>query len=292
VMERMRFKLTIAYDGGAYAGWQVQKRGVGVQQKIEEALTRLFPHAGRVHSSSRTDTGVHAVGMVAHVEIPRAEFKMPEEKLLLAVNAHLPEDIRVVSARQCASDFHARFQATGKQYRYFVWNHAAMNPLWRRYAWHVPGRLDGGAMREASRVFLGQHDFRSFAATRSYEPVSTVRTVRRCDMRRRGSLLTFVIEGDGFLYKMCRGMVGTLVQVGQGKIAVDAMAEMLARRDRRMAGMTAPAQGLVLWRVEYPVGAADCSIAQIQAETDEGEMEQVEAGRRRFIVRDGMGVES
>jgi tRNA pseudouridine38-40 synthase len=289
-MERMRFKLTIAFDGGAYAGWQLQKRGLGVQQKLEEALARLFPHAGRVHSSSRTDTGVHALGMVAHVEIPKAEFRMPEEKLLLALNAHLPEDIRVVSARQCASDFHARFHATGKQYRYFVWNHAAMNPLWRRYAWHVPGRLDGEAMREASQVFLGQHDFRSFAATRNYEPVSTVRTVRRCDLRRRGTLLTFVIEGNGFLYKMCRGMVGTLVQVGQGKIAVDAMAEMLARRDRRMAGMTAPAHGLVLWHVEYPVGTADNGIAQAQADSQTGEIG--EAGRRRLNDRGGMGVES
>jgi tRNA pseudouridine38-40 synthase len=291
-MERMRFKLTIAYDGGAYAGWQLQKRGLGVQQKLEEALGRLFPHAGRVHSSSRTDTGVHALGMVAHVEIPKAEFRMPEEKLLLALNAHLPEDIRVVSARQCSSDFHARFHATGKQYRYFVWNHAAMNPLWRRYAWHVPGRLDGEAMRKASQVFLGQHDFRSFAATRSYEPVSTVRTVRRCDMRRRGTLLTFVIEGDGFLYKMCRGMVGTLVQVGQGKIAVDAMAEMLARRDRRMAGMTAPAHGLVLWRVEYPVGTTGSGIALAQAHADAGETVVVEEGRRRLNDRGGMGVES
>lgn len=291
-MERLRFKLTIAYDGGAYAGWQVQKRGVGVQQKIEEALARLFPHAGRLHSSSRTDTGVHAVGMVAHVEIPKAEFRMPEEKLFLAMNAHLPEDIRVVSARICAPDFHARFQATGKQYRYFVWNHAAMHPLWRRYAWHVPGRLDRGAIREASQVFLGQHDFRSFAATRRYEPVSTVRTVRRCDIRRRGSLLTFVIEGDGFLYKMCRGMVGTLVQVGQGKIAVDAMVEMLAQRDRRMAGMTAPAQGLVLWRVEYPTGAAGSRMAQGQAGADAGEIEQIGGRGRRLMERGGMGVES
>jgi tRNA pseudouridine38-40 synthase len=247
----MRIRLTIAYDGGGYTGWQMQKTGVGVQQKVEQALGQLFPHAGRVHSSSRTDTGVHAVGMVAHVDIPEAEFRMPVNKLRLALNAHLPEDIRVLSAQRCAADFHARFEATGKQYRYFLWNHAAMNPLWRRHAWHIPGRLDVEAMRLASRAFLGRHDFRSFAGTRHYEPASTVRTVKRCDVRRRGCLWTFVIEGDGFLYRMCRGMVGTLVQVGQGKIAVDAIAGILAQRDRRVAGMTAPAHGLVLWRVEY-----------------------------------------
>jgi tRNA pseudouridine38-40 synthase len=248
----MRFRLTIAYDGAAYAGWQVQKTGLGVQQRLEEALARLFDHAGRVHSSSRTDTGVHAIGLVAHVEIPDREFRMPVGKLILALNAHLPEDIRVMAARRCEPDFHARFSATGKEYRYFVWNHAAMNPLWRRQAWHVPGRLDLRAMRNAARTFVGRHDFRSFAATRSYEPGCTVRTVRRCAIRRQGALLTFVIEGDGFLYKMCRGIVGTLVQVGQGKIPVEGLNEMLAQCDRRVAGMTAPAHGLVLWRVQYP----------------------------------------
>src|SRR5271169_5370268 len=121
--------MTIAYDGTNYAGWQAQKTGVGVQQRVEEALGRLFPGAMRLHSSSRTDTGVHALGMVAHIEIPRAELRMPVAKLALALNAHLPEDIRVLSAARCRADFHARFDASGKQYRYCVWNHAAMNPL-------------------------------------------------------------------------------------------------------------------------------------------------------------------
>jgi tRNA pseudouridine38-40 synthase len=282
-LKAMRFKLTIAYDGGAYAGWQVQKCGVGVQQKLEEALACLFPHAGRVHSSSRTDTGVHALGMVAHVEIPESEFRMPVSKLLLALNAHLPDDIRVTAACHCAADFHARFQATGKQYRYFVWNHEAMNPLWRRYAWHVPSHLDLKTMHAASRVFLGRHDFRSFAATRSYEPSSTVRTVLRCDVRRRGPLLTFIIDGDGFLYKMCRGIVGTLVQVGQGRIALDSMDEMLTRRDRRFAGMTAPAHGLVLWRVDYTAaekGATENAAQRSAAVTADREHAWIPRGMR------------
>jgi tRNA pseudouridine38-40 synthase len=247
----LKFKLTIAYDGANYAGWQAQKIGTGVQQMVERALEKLFPGTGRIHSSSRTDTGVHALGMVAHVEIERAKFRMPHAKLALALNAHLPEDVRVMSARRCRADFHARFDAAGKQYRYFVWNHTAMNPLLRRQAWHVPRRLDLAAMRSAARLFLGTHDFKSFAASRSYEAESTVRTLTRCDLKSSWALLTFIIEGNGFLYKMCRGIVGTIVQVGQGRIAAEDIRRILDGKDRRLAGMTAPAQGLVLWRVFY-----------------------------------------
>ncbi len=245
----MKFKLVIAYDGTAYAGWQVQKIGLGVQEIVEKAMARLFPHAGRLHGSSRTDSGVHALGMVAHVEIPSEEFRMPVRRLALALNAHLPADIRVMSAESCADDFHARFQAIGKQYRYLVWNHRSHNPLLRDQAWHVPGTLDLAAMREAARRLLGRRDFRSFAANRNYELEVTIRTLTRCDLRKAGALLTFVIEGDGFLYKMCRGVVGTLVQVGQHKIDADQVEQILEKRDRRTAGMTAPAHGLILWRV-------------------------------------------
>jgi tRNA pseudouridine38-40 synthase len=250
-MDMLKFRLMIAYDGTGYAGWQVQKIGVGVQQRVEEALARLFPSQPKVHGSSRTDTGVHALGLVAHVEIPRAEFKMPLRRLPLALNAHLPEDIRILAASRCRTDFHARFDASGKQYRYLVWNHRAMNPLLRSQAWQVPGKLDLPAMRAAARVFVGPHDFRSFTANPGYERESTIRRISRCDVRRSGRLLTFIIEGDGFLYKMCRGIVGTLVQVGQGKIAVSGIRKILAHRDRRVAGMTAPAHGLVLWKVFY-----------------------------------------
>jgi tRNA pseudouridine38-40 synthase len=246
-----KFKLIIAYDGTAYEGWQVQKTGTGVQEKIEAALAKLFPGKPRLHSSSRTDTGVHALGMVAHFEIPRAEFKMPVAKLSLAINAWLPHDIRVLSATRAPKDFHARFDASGKEYRYYVWNHTGMNPLIRHTAWHVTRPLDFKAMQSAARTFIGTHDFKSFAGTRNYEMETTVRTMRRCDIRKNGPLLTFTIEGDGFLYKMCRGIVGTIVQVGLGKFPASEIKTMLAKRDRRVAGMTAPAHGLVLWKVLY-----------------------------------------
>ena len=251
MQEKLKFKFVISYDGTNYAGWQVQKTGTGVQEKIEAALQKLFQVDIRLHSSSRTDTGVHALGMAAHCEIPAARFKMPDEKLLLAINAHLPGDIRIASATRCASTFHARFDAQGKQYRYQVWNHAALNPLLRHQAWHVPQPLDMAAMRKAASLFVGTRDFKSFAANRNYEMETTIRTVHRCQIRRSGPLITFVIEGDGFLYKMCRGMVGTLVQIGQGKLAVAAVGRIFASKDRRAAGMTAPALGLILWKVYY-----------------------------------------
>ena len=247
----LKFKLVIAYDGSAYQGWQWQKIGVGVQQKIEEALVKYFPSAPRVHSSSRTDTGVHALGMVAHFEIPKSELNMSVPRLALALNHYLPDDIRVLSAVRAPKTFHARFNASGKQYRYFVWNHHAMNPLLRHRAWHMPRPLDFAKMRAAAKLFVGRHDFKSFAATHNYAMDHTVRTLTRCSIKRAGHQLTFIIEGDGFLYKMCRGIVGTIVQVGYGKFPPGEIRTMLAKTDRRAAGMSAPAHGLVLWKVFY-----------------------------------------
>lgn len=247
-----RLKLTIAYDGTNYAGWQIQKSGVAVQELIEKALHKIFAIDLRLHGSSRTDAGVHARAMIAHVDIPREKFKMVPRKLALALNAHLPEDIRVMHAARAKADFHARFHAKGKQYRYYIYNHHAMDPLLRLTAWHVPQALDFPRMRQAARAFVGKHDFEAFAANRGYKMESTIRTVTRCDVKKNGPLITVIIEGDGFLYKMCRGIVGTLAQVGQEKFAPSEIPEMIATKDRRAAGMSAPAHGLVLWKVFYP----------------------------------------
>jgi len=176
---------------------------------------------------------------------------MTAQKLALALNAWLPEDIRVVSAARAAKGFHARFDASTKEYRYFVWNHPAMNPLVRHTAWHVPRVLDPKAMRRAASFFAGKHDFRAFTSNPGYERESTVRTLSRCEVHKKGPLLTFIISGEGFLYKMCRGIVGTLVQIGLGKFPADEVRTMLAKKDRRIGGMTAPAHGLVLWKVRY-----------------------------------------
>jgi tRNA pseudouridine38-40 synthase len=247
-----RYKLIVAFDGAGYEGWQAQKTGTGVQQKIEEALAKLFPAAPRVHGSSRTDTGVHARAMAAHFDIPAEQATIPPEKLLLALNAWLPEDVRVMRVTKAATEFHARFDAVAKEYRYQIWNHPVMQPLLRRTAWHVKRKLDLAAMRAAAKQFVGRHDFRSLRANPDYDTESTVRTIRRCEVRRAGPLFTVVIEGDGFLYKMCRAIAGTLAQVGEGKLKPSDIRAILERRDRRFAGMTAPAHGLTLWRVIYP----------------------------------------
>jgi tRNA pseudouridine38-40 synthase len=247
----LRLKLIIAYDGTNYQGWQVQKVGLGIQEVIEKAIANIFQEQVRLHGSSRTDTGVHARAMIAHFDLPRKNLKMHVSKIPLALNSQLPEDIRIMEARQVSSEFHARFNAKGKQYRYLVYNYHAQDPLLRSSAWHVPQKLDLAGIRHAASHFIGKRDYAAFANNRNYEMESTVRTLHRCDVRKQGPLLTFIIEGDGFLYKMCRGIVGTIIQVGQGRFSSSDIAKMLDARDRRLAGMTAPAHGLVLWKVFY-----------------------------------------
>ena len=250
-MGSVKLKLTVAYDGARYKGWQVQKSGITVQQRVEEAFKKLFPSVGRVHSSSRTDTGVHARGMVAHVEIQKDEYRIGELKLRLAMNALLPDDVSVTEVKRVPGNFHARFDATGKQYRYMIWNNPVANPLKRHVAWHVPRELDFVRMQKGAKYFIGNHDFSAFAVKREYEMRSTVRVVTNCKLYKKGSMLMCVIEGEGFLYKMCRGIVGTLVEVGVGKLKPIDVRNILKSCDRAKAGMTAPAHGLILWKVKY-----------------------------------------
>jgi tRNA pseudouridine38-40 synthase len=246
-----RYKLVIAYDGTQYAGWQIQPSGLAVQECVNIAMHKLFPGASILQGSSRTDAGVHARGMVAHVDIPKTEARMTGYKMVLALNAHLAEDIRVCKVTRAPSTFHARFNAKGKQYRYLIWNHSAMDPLLRTQAWHVTRKLNIQAMRDGARLFIGKKDFKSFAANHGYEIKSTIRTLTACRIQKSGPLISFVIEGDGFLYKMCRGIVGTLVQVGLGRFPAEQITEMLEKRDRRLSGMSAPAHGLILQKVFY-----------------------------------------
>jgi tRNA pseudouridine38-40 synthase len=246
-----RLKLTIAYDGTQYQGWQVQKVGLGIQEVIEKAIARIFQEQVRLHGSSRTDTGVHARAMIAHIDLAAEKIKMPIAKIPLALNSQLPEDIRILDAKRAPSDFHARFSAKRKEYRYFVYNFHAHDPLLRGQSWHVPQALDIPSIRKAASRFIGTRDYAAFANNRNYEMESTVRTLHRCELRKQGPLVTFIIQGDGFLYKMCRGIVGTIIQVGQGRFTPQDIGVMLEARDRRLAGMTAPAHGLVLWKVFY-----------------------------------------
>ena len=208
--------------------------------------------------------------MAVHFEVPAVEVRrISPARLPIAINSLLPHDIRIQSAVRKPAKFHARFDATGKQYRYFVWSSVGMNPLLRHTAWHVPRQLDLPAMRAAAKLFVGERDFQSFAANPGYKRTTTVRNLTRCEIKKSGAQLTFIIEGDGFLYRMCRGIVGTLVQVGMGKFTPDEVETMLAKADRRVAGMSAPAHGLVLWMVYYSTQGRKVAKLRNQAEAEE-----------------------
>jgi len=246
-----RFKLTIAFDGTAYHGWHAGRSGRGVADHIEKALAVLFPSAPSLVSSSRTDSGVHALGMAAHFDIAETDSAMPARRLLPALNALLPPNIRILTAARTCPSFHARFSATSKQYRYHVWNAPVMNPLLHGRAWHVPQELDLKAMRKAASLLCGRHDFRAFTSRRDGELAESCRTLTRITIRKSGPLLTIIIQGDGFLYKMCRGIVGTLVKTGRGMMTSSMVEQLLSEPSAHVGRLNAPACGLILWKVCY-----------------------------------------
>ena len=244
-----RFKLTVAYDGTAYSGWQVQPDHASVQQVIEQTLAGIVGHAVKVHGSGRTDQGVHARGQVAHVDLT---CRMGADAVQRALNARLPPDIRIRKASRARPDFHARRSATAKEYRYFVWNDALVLPDKRLYAAHAYRPLDLAAMRDGARRFVGRHDFASFTANPQREVESTVRTIFAFAVVRRGKELVFRVSGEGFLYKQVRSMVGFLMRVGEGAEKPEAVSELLTSCAPRKARVPSAApHGLFLWQVWY-----------------------------------------
>ncbi len=249
------FKLTLAYDGTNYAGWQSQPDRRTVQGSLESALLTVTGKSIRTMASGRTDAGVHAVGQVVGF---RSESRLEPDVLLRALNANLPHDIRVVASQEAAADFHPIRDARRKIYRYFIDDHPVPDPFERHYVWQFPTRLDETAICDAARALIGRHDFVSFQ-TRGSERESTVRAVSICVERQvsvrapeiPGSRLAITVSATGFLYNMVRNIVGTLVEVGRGSKAASWVATVLQARDRRAAGPTAPPQGLFLWHVEY-----------------------------------------
>ena len=241
-------RLTIAYDGTNYAGWQRQTNGLSIQQLVEEAFAPLVDGvAPDVAGASRTDAGVHAVGQVASV---KADLDLQPIAVLRAMNTRLPEDIRVMDAAEATPGFHARFHAVGKTYRYRMITSSVMPPLERFYAWHAPGRKRLEAMRVAAAALVGTRDFESFQG-RGASVRETVRTMHRIDLEQRDDEVVISIDGDGFLRHMVRTIAGTLAEIGDGARPVDDMARILAARDRREAGPTAPACGLTLMTVRF-----------------------------------------
>ena len=244
-----RLKLIIAYDGGHFAGWQSQKHGNTVQDHLESAFRQINGEPVRVHGAGRTDSGVHALAQCAHADV--ASDRFPSSRWTAALNASLPPHLRVLSCRPVASDFHARFSATGKVYRYRIWTGPILPPLEFGRVWHVYRDPDFSVIKTAAAHFLGRHDFAGFAANRGHLERDTWRTIRSVKVNRRGFLWTLEFDGDGFLYRMVRLMVGALTDCAAGKIDVSELIRRLKRPNNHGARLAAPASGLYLIRVRY-----------------------------------------
>ncbi len=247
-----RYKLTLEYDGAPYVGWQRQDNGPSIQAHLEAAIERFAGETVVVHGAGRTDAGVHAVGQVAHFDLERDK---DEDTVRDALNFHLkPEPIAVREAAVAPDDFHARFSATHRTYRYWIVNRRAPLALDRGHAWWIPAPLDVPAMATAAQVLIGRHDFTTFRASEC-QAKSPVKTLDRLDIHCDGERIEFIVAARSFLHHQVRNFVGTLRWVGEGRWSAADLAGALAKKDRRAGGVTAPAHGLTLLRVDYDSGA-------------------------------------
>jgi tRNA pseudouridine38-40 synthase len=244
-------KLTIAYEGTDFAGWQVQPEAATVQGTLSSAIGRITGEKVLPQGSGRTDAGVHALAQVATFQ---TDSVVPTGNFVVALNDVLPASIRVLSAEEVAADFHPRKSAQAKTYRYRIYREAICSPFLSRYVWHYPYPLDEPAMREAAPLIEGEHDLTSFAAVdpeRGREGVSNVRRIFSSQWRRESCELIYEVRGSGFLHHMVRNLVGTFLLVGKGTLKPADVTRILGARDRSVAGATAPASGLYLVDVEY-----------------------------------------
>ncbi len=242
----MKYLIRLSFVGTAYCGWQTQKNGPSVQQCVMDALRRIFGEVSEFSGCSRTDSGVHALDFCASFSVPKT---LPCEKLIAALNANLPRDIAVHSAKEVDDDFHARYCVVKKEYCYRIRTAATRSPFGEDREWHRPGEYDLQALNKAASYLCGTHDFRSFMASGSKIEDCT-RTVYDAHFEVEGDTLLFYVSADGFLYNMVRIMVGTLLEVPR-RYSPEEVGRIVEAKDRSQAGMTAPAQGLYLSRVEY-----------------------------------------
>lgn len=243
-----RYKVTIAYDGTDYFGWQIQPNNVSVQGTIENALFKLSGERIKVHGSGRTDQGVHARAQAAHFDIDKS---FTEKALTRAMNAVLPEDIRILNSQKVSRTFHARKDAKNKEYRYFIWNNEVMPPCLRKYRTHIRTALDIDAMQEAAASLVGLHDFSSFCSKRYAEEEDFVRNLLTLNVKKKGNEIVVTARSEGFLYKMVRSITGYLLNVGKGKVRPAQTSKVLAGRKRTQHVQTARPEGLFLWKVTY-----------------------------------------
>ncbi len=243
-----RVKLTVAYDGTNYCGWQVQPNGVTIESELNKHLSELLKEDIHVIGASRTDSGVHARGNVAVFD---TSARMPAEKISYAMNTRLPEDIRIQDSCEVSSDFHPRFCRTVKTYEYKICNRRFPDPCSRLYSLFYYWDLDEKKMQQAADHLVGTHDFTSFC-THKPEVTNHVRTIYSLTVTRDGDMITIRIRGNGFLYNMVRIIAGTLLRVGSGMMEPEQIPEILKARDRNLAGDTARPHGLTLVKIEYP----------------------------------------
>ncbi len=243
-----RIRTIVSYDGTDYVGWQTQPNGIAVQEVIERAIWEVTGEHASLQGSGRTDSGVHARAQVAHFD---TDARMAADKFAIALNTHLPADVRILYSEEVSPDFHARFSAKEKQYRYFVQTGPHADVFARRYALHAYMPLDLAVMNEAAALVVGTHDFSAFMSA-GREVESAVRTVSLSHWEKQGKCLVYTVQGNGFLYNMVRILVGTMVGMGSGRIPADSMEKALSSLSRKDAGPTALPHGLVLWRVKYP----------------------------------------
>ena len=243
-----RIALIVEYDGTNYCGWQIQKNGISVQQRLEEALEKALKVKTPDVGAGRTDARVHALGQVAHFD---ADTDIPPDKFFYVLNTLLPDDIRIKRSFAAPEGFHARFSAKGKHYQYRIRNTREKGAVDRLYTMFVPVPLDIGKIREAAAYIEGEHDFAAFCAAGSDLKGTTVRTVYSVDAVKEGGYITIDVKGNGFLYNMVRIIAGTLIAVGKGKLAPEAVRAAIEAKDRTLAGATAQAQGLFLMEVYY-----------------------------------------
>ncbi len=244
------YQLTIAYDGSAYHGWQIQPQGPTIQGTIEKAVSTITRQNCRLMASGRTDAGVHAYGQVAHVLI---DTQIPASRLQKGINSLLPPDIAIVDCETVPAEFHARFDAQKKRYRYQIVNTPYPNPIGRQYVWQVFQPLDLIAMHKATDFFIGEHDFKTVESAGSPRSHTTRHIFSAKWNQPRKQHLTFEIEANGFLKQMVRNIVGTIVDVGKGRFQPEDIPRMLAAQNRSVAGQTAPAAGLFLVEVTYSI---------------------------------------
>ncbi|WP_018590400.1 tRNA pseudouridine(38-40) synthase TruA [Terrisporobacter glycolicus] len=239
-------KLTIQYDGTKYCGWQKQPNSSGIQGTIEYAIYEITKEKVNIIGSGRTDAGVHALGQVANF---KTNSSIPIARIPDALNAKLPKDVSIIDCQEVSDDFHSRYSATGKIYRYLIYNKPYRSPLYKDISYHVRYELDIEKMRLEAKSLLGTHEFKGFMSSGS-SVKDTVRTIHNISIEYSGDLIVLEVEGNGFLYNMVRIIVGTLVDIGRGRIDKP-LEEIIASQDRGEAGHTAPAHGLFLKKVHY-----------------------------------------